>query len=203
MSGPEREKQSPELQAALRALAAAERGSSAPPAVEARLLQAFREQRHVPRTAVAARPWRWVWAAAVAASLLLLAVVDWRRGSQSQPQGAPGMKVEPIPAAAAAVPPPETVVAERTRPRPRRVVRPARAQAVAPARDRDDNEFIPLPYAARIAPGEALDVVRVQVPRSTMMRFGLPVSADRPWEPVRADLIVGQDGLTRAIRFVR
>jgi len=62
---------------------------------------------------------------------------------------------------------------------------------------------MPLPEAARLSPAESLDVVRVQLPRSTMMRFGLPVSAELAWEPVNADVVFGQDGMARAIRFVK
>ena len=88
----------------------------------------------------------------------------------------------------------------------RTAARPPVPEAAKRAENRvenDEGEFIPLPFAARLHPGEALDVVRVRVPRSTMMRFGLPVSAESAWDPVKADLVVGQDGMTRAIRFVR
>jgi hypothetical protein len=46
-------------------------------------------------------------------------------------------------------------------------------------------------------------LVRVELPRSTLMRFGLPVDTDRASERVKADVLVGADGIARAIRFVR
>ena len=46
-------------------------------------------------------------------------------------------------------------------------------------------------------------VVRVQLPRSALARFGLPVNAERAGEPVKADVLLGEDGTARAIRFVR
>ena len=38
---------------------------------------------------------------------------------------------------------------------------------------------------------------------STMVRFGFPVNPDRFMEPVKADVMFGQDGIARAVRFVR
>ena len=46
-------------------------------------------------------------------------------------------------------------------------------------------------------------LVRVQLPRSALMRFGLPVNMDRANERVKADVLLGSDGIARAIRFVR
>jgi len=46
-------------------------------------------------------------------------------------------------------------------------------------------------------------LVRVQVPRATMMSFGLPVQYEPGESGVDADLLIGEDGAARAIRFVR
>jgi hypothetical protein len=46
-------------------------------------------------------------------------------------------------------------------------------------------------------------VIRLEVPRSTLVSFGLPMNAERSDVPVKADLLVGEDGLARAIRFIR
>ena len=62
--------------------------------------------------------------------------------------------------------------------------------------------FIPLPNAERIGPNEDFNLVRVEVPRSAMMAVGIPVSADRASEPVEADVLLGSDGLVRAVRFM-
>jgi hypothetical protein len=69
------------------------------------------------------------------------------------------------------------------------------------AADEDDG-FIPLPNARRLDPNEDVNVVRVEVPRSAMLSVGLAVSADRVSELVEADVVLGADGLARAIRFV-
>ena len=46
-------------------------------------------------------------------------------------------------------------------------------------------------------------MMRVDLPRSAMATFGLPVNMDRANERVKADVLVGVDGLPHAIRFVR
>jgi hypothetical protein len=45
-------------------------------------------------------------------------------------------------------------------------------------------------------------LVRMTVPASTMRAVGLPVGDNHLSDPVQADLLVGQDDLARAIRFV-
>ncbi|HMF56206.1 MAG TPA: hypothetical protein VK619_07660 [Pyrinomonadaceae bacterium] len=64
-------------------------------------------------------------------------------------------------------------------------------------------DFIPLNYEAAIAPLDRGRVVRVELPRSALAAFGLPVNMDRANERVKADVVLGEDGLARAIRFVR
>jgi hypothetical protein len=50
---------------------------------------------------------------------------------------------------------------------------------------------------------EGAQVVRVEMPRYAMARFGLPVNMERYDERVKADIWLGADGLARAIRFVQ
>lgn len=64
-------------------------------------------------------------------------------------------------------------------------------------------EFIPLAGGDYSASDDAGQVVRVELPRSALSSIGLPVSADRASERIKADVLVGEDGLARAIRFVR
>ena len=65
-----------------------------------------------------------------------------------------------------------------------------------------ESDFIPLPNAARIEPNEDLNLVRVEVPRSAMVALGYAVSEDRASEPVQAEVVLGADGLARAVRFL-
>ncbi len=63
-------------------------------------------------------------------------------------------------------------------------------------------DFLPVTYGgiANLADGGRM--VRVELPRSAMASFGLPVNMDRANERVKADVLVGVDGLAHAIRFV-
>ena len=65
-----------------------------------------------------------------------------------------------------------------------------------------ESDFIPLPNAARIEPNEDLNVVRVEVPRAAMIALGYAVSEDRASESVEAEVVLGPDGLARAVRFL-
>ena len=65
-----------------------------------------------------------------------------------------------------------------------------------------DNDFIPIPNAERIEPNEDLNLVRVEVPRSAMIALGYAVSEDRASEPVEAVVVLGADGMARAVRFL-
>jgi hypothetical protein len=65
-------------------------------------------------------------------------------------------------------------------------------------------DFISLVADAPAAtPLESGQLVRVQVPRAALASLGLPLNAERGNEPVKADVLLGGDGLARAIRFVR
>ena len=64
-------------------------------------------------------------------------------------------------------------------------------------------QYFPLFYSS--VPASAVHVVRMEVPRASMARFGLlPGDAlNRTTGMVLADVIVGDDGLARAVRFVQ
>ena len=61
-------------------------------------------------------------------------------------------------------------------------------------------EFIALSYARDAESGQ---IVRVKVPSSMMVTLGLVTTVEKPSNLVDAEVIVGDDGLTRAIRFIR
>ncbi|MBK8467239.1 MAG: hypothetical protein IPL32_15585 [Chloracidobacterium sp.] len=61
-------------------------------------------------------------------------------------------------------------------------------------------EFIALSYARDPESGQ---IVRVKVPSSMMVSLGLVTSVKTPSEMIDAEVLVGDDGLTRAIRFIR
>jgi hypothetical protein len=47
------------------------------------------------------------------------------------------------------------------------------------------------------------ELIRMTVPAATMRGVGLQVREDQLSQPVQADVLVGEEGLARAIRFVR
>jgi len=82
--------------------------------------------------------------------------------------------------------------------------RPASAVELASLADAgpDDDGFFPLPNAERVGPNDDVNVVRMELPRSAMLVVGLDVSPERVSEPVQAEVMLGPDGLARAVRFV-
>lgn len=63
--------------------------------------------------------------------------------------------------------------------------------------------FIALPYAQSGVPLESAVVIRVRMGRSQLSSFGLPALSGMSAGTVQADLLVGQDGVPRAIRLVQ
>ena len=63
-------------------------------------------------------------------------------------------------------------------------------------------EFLPLPYYH--VPMNTGSTVRIKVPATALVSFGLAPSDFREGDgTVLADVLVGEDGLARAVRFVR
>ncbi len=167
------------LAAGMRAAAADWRRTKAPNRVEAKLLAAFRGQAGLAAPPPARRWWTtalaWTAAALVVAGAFLLFAT---RGRQTQ---APAN----VPVAA------ELAAIDWS----------ARLPAELAAQGAGEG-FITLPNADRLPPNEDLNVVRVEVPRSAMIALGYSVTADRAAERVRADVVMGSDGLARAVRFL-
>jgi hypothetical protein len=64
-------------------------------------------------------------------------------------------------------------------------------------------DFLPLTFLADNAAQESGHVVRVRVSRSALIAFGVPMNVDRVGELIVADVVIGDDGLARAIRFIQ
>lgn len=64
-------------------------------------------------------------------------------------------------------------------------------------------EFIPIVHGDNLDSMESAQIVRVELPRSALISFGLPMNMERADERIKADVVLGNDGLARAIRFVR
>ena len=78
--------------------------------------------------------------------------------------------------------------------------RGARPAATVAAPRETVTEFLPLIDA----PPPTLNgvLIRVSLPAAKLQAAGIPVAAYSMHDPVTADLLVGEDGLPRAIRFV-
>jgi hypothetical protein len=64
-------------------------------------------------------------------------------------------------------------------------------------------EFLPITYGDPAwSSVEGGQLVRVQLPRTALLSFGFPMSQERYPEPIKADVLLGEDGTARAIRFV-
>jgi hypothetical protein len=78
------------------------------------------------------------------------------------------------------------------------------ARVVVPGADEDsDSSFYPLPEAEALPAVENAMVVRVQLPVSSLQLMGVPVTEERADASVQADLLLGQDGLARAVRLAQ
>ena len=180
----------------LSALAKDDEELQAPARVEAILLGAFRE-----RTRRRSRVWRslgWAGAAAaVAIAAWLLVGHPWR--SSGSPPGPKIQAVVPAGTLHSVTPAPTAKgqnEAAETHARGERS-RPVRHRA----RAAEASEFIAL-SSTSYPVGDGM-VVRVELPRSAPALVGLPIPGGDVSGTVTADVVLGQDGVARAIRFVQ
>ena len=84
---------------------------------------------------------------------------------------------------------------------------PTKRRAATVAGVARDNEtvtdYIPLTYLADATAMESGWVLRVELPPSALIAMGLPAPADQTDSRVKADVVVSDDGVARAVRFVR
>jgi len=200
----------------LQSLAAKMEPLEASRAVEAKLMEAFRaRQVVVPITKRKSNASYWL--AAIAAMLLIaISIVAFRWSNRAADDRRQAVKIE------APQPKPEVndkskeqfardvekpddvdVLPQRSKPKRVRPVRPDNAQVANHATKEIATDFIPLSYMSAASLQEGGQIIRVQLPRSALANFGLPVNMDRYNEKVKADVIYGVDGTARAIRFVQ
>ena len=211
-----------ELTAGFRKLAAVWTAESSVD-VEAALLVAFKKNRAELAVVGASPPRirRWIYAAVGVAALVVIVLMLSMTGSRTH-GSLESRKVESAATAPPAVSPqelspkpnppvlaePRLIAGRATGVRAggvnQSLVRPRRS----PAHDESApdaeiaTEFFPLNRGG-IGQLDSAQVVRVELPRSAMMSFGLPINMDRADERIKADVVVGNDGLAKAIRFVR
>jgi len=157
----------------LRAFAARTAGAEAPARVEAALLRALRDPEGL--DSVAARPSRSIellLLGAAAAILAAIVVVPPRAGGRHEP--APGTFAAGAPVTMAA---PEAAVAG------------------------ENADFVSLSYGEDLRELDSLQVVSVELPRTALAALGWSADSGQAGS-VKAEVIVGHDGVARAIRFV-
>lgn len=190
---------------------------SAPERVESRLLAVFNEQlvRQV-------RSKRWKYSGLAAAAGLLLAfaigVAAWSLQGPLRSESSDVVASVPVADTAQPVvnktqePPP--VATERPETNSAKVrrragksshsnVRPDSQSVAALSETEVATDFMPIGYVNSASLQDSGSVVRVELPRSTIVSMGFAVNMDRYGERVKADVLMGADGLARAIRFVQ
>ncbi len=121
----------------------------------------------------------------LAACLLLAVSLKFKRVEQLQPKAVAAVVEQPAP---------QIMPAAQTKSRARR--RRAR-QAADP-----EPEFLRIPYTTPLASYERAEVVRVELPVSALAAAGFQIATADAGARAQADLIVGQDGMARAVRLI-
>ncbi|HEY3138825.1 MAG TPA: hypothetical protein VGL29_22575 [Blastocatellia bacterium] len=203
----------------LRRLALAAKSAEAPARVETLLLAAFREQRSdvaapVSVSAlVANRRWLYV-GVGIAAAIVIVVLIALIASRPNREPAPPQEAKDQAPPSPAPEPQPERRPLAGLPPdRGRQPIRRANSSARSGHRVVDNGQsgrdieiatdFFPLMNRESLAEMDSGQVVRVELPRSALMSFGLPMNMERADERIKADVVVGNDGLARAIRFVR
>jgi hypothetical protein len=67
-----------------------------------------------------------------------------------------------------------------------------------------EGEFYALTYTGKpVEPGEHLKIIRAELSRSSLFALGVNLPIENDSEKIKTDLLVGADGIAKAIRFVK
>jgi hypothetical protein len=198
----------------LQALAVEEAAINAPERVRSALRAAFDEQQGAAASPTVL-PWfahrRPLWGVAAAAILLISAITTalWLREQRAKVdntearvinhpirQNTPGKPLEALAGTQRAS---GTHSPKAVRPSGR-----SSRRRTTPVKESADNagELFPLTFVAKAGPAEFTQTVRVEISRSMLLSMGLPVNIDRGEGPIKADIIIGEDGVARAVRII-
>jgi hypothetical protein len=197
----------------LRALSARCSAEEIPERIETALLTVFRQR------AVAPRRRRWLLAVAALALLTFgISLAGWIASSTKREAPDPGSNgAQAAPTDVPATPeksgqtPPQIV--EFRKP-DRRILGPApgqRQKRLASANRRSSGAdaarefvtpFFPVMQGGELIPLDGGQFVRVRMPRSNLIPLGIPINQGRASEIIKADVLLSNDGLARAIRLV-
>ena len=205
----------------LRDLVLTTKSISASETVEARLLAAFDAQSLVRTQPIRLASETRYWVATIAAVLLIVCGLFVTRFWRLRPsQSASIMNVGETPATVrqerSEAVRPQSPSEEKTQNRlasagTTRSIRNRKERMVLPAASfrspkllntEITTDFFPVTYGGAANLDAGGQIVRVELPRTTMASFGLPVNMERADEKIKADVLLGVDGLAHAIRFV-
>src|SRR5262245_31416479 len=207
----------------LRALSARCAAEEIPERIETALLSAFRQRAVAPIVAPRRRrdPRRRRWLLAVAALFLLVFGVSLAGWIASSPKresptvgstngGAAPIKTPATPVVSDQKPPRKVEVRQPDRRIPglaseKRQKRLAGANRLSGGDDAPREyvtQFFPVMQGDDLIPLEGGQLVRVKMPRSNLISLGIPFNQERASETIKADVLVSNDGLARAIRLV-
>jgi hypothetical protein len=220
-----------ELSEGLRGMADEMKSLQAPPGLEGKVLAAFRDRSrvHAIKPSISRRRY---WASAAAAVLLLafgLLALRWHAASSrtqtnlaSSKSGAPVSEPKRDQSTAVDTTGAPSATGRKTESAPKRsrsrrhwaasqlakdeaAKRSGAETGTIPAKAETEEvatDFVSTGYGSALDLQDGGQLVRVELPRSALTRFGLPMNINRAGERVKAEVLVGQDGLARAIRFV-
>ncbi|MEQ1884860.1 MAG: hypothetical protein ABL967_07345 [Bryobacteraceae bacterium] len=200
----------PEIQKLLEALADHDRGMEAGVRLEAAVLDGFR------RRSARLRYLTWAaWGLPAAAVGIVLLIGLWRTPVRNPRRSRPATAETIVPvipqreASSVNTAIPGTNLAHTPRIQARRPVNRAPVQASESIASASNDagathEFVTdfYPLLEPVPPMEHAAILRMRVPASAMQAVGFPVGPERWDEPVQADVLVGEEGMARAIRFV-
>jgi len=200
--------------AGLRALADATRDAQPAGALGDRLQALFDERQATAHPGPANQHRLPAWLRVAAAVLIGAGAIAWWQMARSPRAPEPGRSVQAtgrpatapqvplaagvspavaIPALQPALPPPGPGPTRRSGNRTPRALSSRIVQAEG---------FRPLPLAAALPDFESGEIVRTEVPLTSLPLYGISIPPDAEDRPVLIDLLVGQDGHPRAVRLV-
>ena len=201
----------------LRAISARCSAEEIPERVETALLAAFRQRSTAP--VVAPRRRRWLLAVAALALLTFgISLAGWIASSpkrEAPTSGSNGAQAAPtdVPATPGKSDQTPPRIVEFRKP-DRRILGPApgeRQKRLASANRRSSGAdaprefvtpFFPVMQGGELIPLDGGQLVRVRMPRSNLIPLGIPIDQGRASETIKADVLLSNDGLARAIRLV-
>jgi len=151
--------------------------------------------------AMSTRPVAWRALAAAAAVVVIVgSALFWNLNRKTEPEAPVNQVVSDRPSVVVPVPPTTTVETRAVNsPQPGRQASAKHAVPSAPGVSLTG--FVELPWTAGLPAFESGEIVRMEIPVASLPAYGFDISrgSDRA---VEADVLVGQDGLARAMRLV-